>query len=180
MTMFLLVKSIAMSIIGEKSMRYNLKGEVKTVVGNAVKGYQKGRRAVQNAAIVVLMHAAKHGDYSQAQVLCEGVGNKSLVKFFEDFGGLVVDAETKSFANWKGADYIRENFEAAKGQMYWEYKAENIWKGNDDLTNAKALIAKHNAAVKHLEEHPEDAGKVAHHPALIEVLANAVEEIEAA
>jgi hypothetical protein len=162
-------------------MRYNLNGDIKSLVQGAVKGYQKGRRGVQSAAVAVLLHAEKHGDYSQAEVLCEGVGNKSLIKWFEDFGGLIVNPETKSFGGWKGANHINQKrFEAAKEQMYWEYKAENIWGGHDDLKIAKALITKHNAAVKHLEESPDDADKVSFHPTLIKALTEAVDQIEAA
>lgn len=161
-------------------MQYRLNGDVKETVKSAIQGYQKGRRGVQNAAVSVLVHALNHGDYSQAQVLCDGVGNKSLVKFFEDFGGLLVNAESSSFEGWRGADHIGKNLEAAKKQMYWEYKAENIWAGHDDLKAAKSLISKHNAAVKRLEKEPENADKVSFHPALIAALEAAIEAVEAA
>ena len=175
-----------MSITEEMTMKYTLKGDVKVVVQRAVANYQKGRRGVQNAAVLVLIHAQKHGDYSQAQVLCEGVGSKQLVEWFKDFGGLKVNEETKSFDGWSGADHIAKSLTPKKGEkqgiaqatMYWEYKKENIWSGWDDLKAAKSLIAKHNAAMKRLEENPEDAAKVSSHPSLITALESAIEAIE--
>jgi hypothetical protein len=189
MNMPLIGKGITISIIRKENtmIKYTMKDDIKSVVANAVKGYQKGRRGVQIAAVNVLLHAARHGDYTQAQVLCEGVGNKSLVKWFEDFGGLIVNPETKSFGGWKGAGYITDadekgnsRFTKCKAQMYWEYKAENIWAGHDDLKAAKALLNKHNQAVKHVENAPADAGKVSFHPALISALESAIAAIEEA
>ena len=189
MIMLLIVKGITIPINRKENtmIKYTMNDDIKSVVANAIKGYQKGRRGVQIAAVNVLLHAAKHGDYSQAQVLCEGVGNKSLVKWFEDFGGLIVNPETKSFGGWKGAAYITDanekgesRFTKCKAQMYWEYKAENIWAGHDDLKAAKALLAKHNTAAKHIEDNPADASKVSFHPALISALESAVAAIEEA
>lgn len=160
-------------------MKYRTNGDVKEVVASAIKQYQKGRRSVQNAAVCVLLHAYKHGDYTQATVLCEGVGNKSLVSWFEDFGGLK-QGDEGGFSGWSGKDFIEKRFEDAKKQMYWEYKAEKIWGGMDDLKAAKALLKKHMAAVKHVEENPADASKVVFHPELIAAIEAAVERIEEA
>lgn len=167
-------------------MRYNLNGDVKVTVANAIKSYTKGRNAVQNAAVKVLIHAVKHGDYSQAQVLCDGVGNKQLVTYFVDFGGLKV--EGNKFVGWSGAAYIERNLTPAKGEkqgkaqstMYWDWKKPNIWAGHDDLQAAKALIAKHNAAVKRVEDDPTCKDKVHFHPELITAMEEAIDRIEAA
>jgi len=166
-------------------MRYTKTNDIKTCVANAIKGYQKGRNGVQNAAVNILIHAYQHGDYSQAEVLCEGVGSKTLVKWFEDFGGLI-QGENGGFTGWKGKSHIEKSLTPVKGAkqgaaqstMYWEYKAEKIWGGFDDLKAARALIAKHNAAVKVVEENPEAASKVSFHPELIAALENAIEMIE--
>ena len=167
-------------------MKYNLKGDVKQVVAGAIKKYGSARNAVQNAAVMVLIHAYKHGDYSQAQILCDGIGNKQLVEWFKDFGGLTVDGN--SFSGWAGKEHIERMLTPQKGEkrgaaqntMYWDYKKPNIWSGHDDLKAAKSLIAKHNAAVKVLEDDPSQSSKVAFHPELISALESAIEKIEAA
>lgn len=159
-------------------MKYQLNGDqdIKVVVAKAVKDYQKGRRGVQNASVLVLIHAAKHGDYSQSQILCDGVGSKSLVEWFKDFGGLVVEGD--KFVGWSGADHIRDNFEQAKAQMYWEYKAVNIWGGQDDLKAAKALVTKHKAAEKIVSEDATLLSKAKFDTVLIAEIEAAIEKAE--
>jgi hypothetical protein len=161
-------------------MRYTKAENIKDCVDKAIKGYQKGRNGVQNAAVNVLIHAAKTGDYTEASRLCEGVGNKSLVSWFEDFGGLTV--EGKSFKGWKGAEYIRKNLTPAKGekqgaaqrQMYWEYKAQDIWGGQDDEKALRSFLNKHYKAVKMVEESPELAAKAVFNHELVTAVETAL------
>ena len=167
-------------------MRYNTEGDVKQVVSKAVEGYKKGQRGVQNAAVCILIHAYQHGDYSQAQVLCDGVGSKQLVEWFKDFGGLIVT--DNKFSGWSGKEFIAESFKStskykngiAKDTMYWEYKKPNIWGGQDDLAAAKKLIKSHNDALAKVVETPEFESKFKRNDALIAGLELLIQQAEAA
>lgn len=127
----------------DSGIRYITAADAKglqSLVSKAIASYGKARAAVQVAIVAVLIHAAKHHDYSQASELVNGLGKtqaaRDVVRFFQDFGGLSVkpdaenpDAEATGFNDWKGSDYITEKMEgggtrldAAKATMYWEYR----------------------------------------------------------
>lgn len=98
--------------------------ELNKLIKSAVTSAQTMRNKVQIASVAILYHAHKHGDYSKANELIEGLGHgvkrNSLVEFFVKFGGLIIDEEAKCFGGWKGATYIKDNFDAAKDNMWWD------------------------------------------------------------
>lgn len=89
------------------------------------------QKKVQVAAVGVLVHAKKTGDYSKAQALIDalgsGVRSAALVDFFVKFGGLVVSEEEKGFSGWNGKAKV--DIEAAKAQMWWDLKVPNPYAG---------------------------------------------------
>lgn len=121
--------------------------ELARMCAKAVKSVQSARVSVQQAAVAVLWHALKHGDYTAATSLVNDLGNtingKALIEFFVKFGGLKVDAETNSFTGWKGKDFIEENFNDAKATMWWDLKLQQPFKGFDLEAALQQVIKRH-------------------------------------
>ena len=122
------------------------------------------RDDIQNAACGVLIHAEKFGDYTLANSLvmavAEGTNIKSLVVWFEQFGGLIVD-ETNAelgFTSWKGADHIRNEFQNAKAKGWWTCKPMSPFKGYnlmDELEKLVKMAAKKAAEQRKYENEGE-------------------------
>lgn len=120
--------------------------DVDTLITSAIKSAGKMKEAVQIAAVSVLMHAAKHGDYSKAQVLVDGLGDGvhggALVAWFQKYGGLLIDSESgEGFNGWSGAEYIRDKFSEAKEVHWYTLKKQNPYRGFD-LSEALATLLK--------------------------------------
>lgn len=104
------------------------------------------RDDIQNAACGVLIHAEKFGDYTLANSLItavtEGTNIKSLVVWFEEFGGLIVDESNNElgFTSWKGANHIRDNFQKAKAKGWWTCKPMTPFKGYDLMSELEKLV----------------------------------------
>ena len=132
------------------------KKSVDKLIELAINSLKTMREKVQVAAIAVLQHAEKHGDYSKAQVLVDGLGNginkASLQKFFVDLGGLKLDADSGNFNGWQGAEYIKENFTLAKSTAWWSLKKAPDYKGCDLVVSLGKLVKTAEAALKKLEE----------------------------
>lgn len=132
--------------------------ELNKVVKSGLATVGKMKLAIQIAAVAILYHAEKHGDYTKANELCNGLGNgvqgKSLVKWFETFGGLVVDADDKAkgFTGWKGADHIRKNFQAAQSTLWHDtIKAESPFKPYDINADLKRLLDNYSREQKRFD-----------------------------
>tara|TARA_R110000824_G_scaffold331635_2_gene518283 strand:- start:1097 stop:1717 length:621 start_codon:yes stop_codon:yes gene_type:complete len=117
-------------------MKYTLPkdaSELTKLITTAIKSAQTMRVKVQQAAIGILYHAHKCGDWTAANDLVDGLGHgvkrDSLVEFFVVFGGLEVNEEAKAFAGWAGREHIQDNFDAAKDMMWWDFKKANPFKG---------------------------------------------------
>ena len=117
----------------------------------AIKSATTSRALIQTAAVETLRHAEKHGDYSKADALVNGlpasVRKDSLVAWFGKFGGLSIS--DNGFMGWKGAEYVRENFQAAKDTP-WDSvkKAPDPWKGFDLKAELSRVLAKANTEMK--------------------------------
>lgn len=151
------------------NIRYNIATDVDSLlkmIEAAGTHYQTARRVTQVAAVNVLIHAAKHGDYSFADKLVGVCGDsQALVKWFEEFGGLTVDPEAKGFKGWEGKQHIKDNLELAKATMFWTFKAPNPYAGFDLDKQLEKLITKADRAVAKghqlsAEGNEEDANKV--------------------
>lgn len=102
--------------------------ELSTMVAGAIRSAGRARQAIQMAAVGILYHAYKHGDYSAANTLVlglaeTGIRRDSLVLWFQGFGGLTLtdDKEllkTTPFTGWSGAEHIKAHFEDAKATMW--------------------------------------------------------------
>lgn len=112
------------------------------------------RAKVQVAAVAVLIHAEKHGDYTKANDLVNGLGDgvngAALVEWFCKFGGLKVDTETpeNGFTGWNGKEHIRANFSSAKAEMWWNLKKSSPWAGFNDIEAAKKVLTGYSNALK--------------------------------
>ena len=113
--------------------------------------YATARSTTQSAAIGILKHAAQHGDYSLANSLVEAVGTGDavpLVKWLQEFGGLTVSEDSKSFDGWSGKQHIIDKLESAKDTMFWTYKEKSPYKGFDLEEALAGLISKAGKATK--------------------------------
>lgn len=133
---------------------------VNGLINKAVRSVQKARVDVQIAAVGILIHAEKHGDWTKANDLVTGLGNtingKALVEWFVQYGGLVIDEEAQAFSGWKGAEHIRERFQEAKAKMWWDLKQANPFRGFDLEAALKKVISDHEKVAKKMDELPEE------------------------
>lgn len=109
---------------------------------------------VQNVAFGILMHAYKHGDYSAAarlvNGLADGVRKVGLVAYFE-LAGLVVNEKGDGFSDWKGKDFIKSQADKLKETMWWSLKPANPYKGFDLKAEIARLIKKAENEAKKAE-----------------------------
>lgn len=119
---------------------------IRAAIEKASQSVKVMRNDIQVAAVHVLIHANKYGDYSFANELvhavAEGTNIKSLVVWFEQFGGLKID-ETQpdlGFTGWSGKDHIKENFEDAKKTNWWTCKPMAAFKGYDLMAELEKLV----------------------------------------
>jgi hypothetical protein len=121
---------------------------VDQAIKSAITSVKKLKDSVQVAAIAILIHAEKCGDYRKANELIEGLGNgvnqKALVEFFAKFGGFIISEEEKKFTGWSGADHIRSNFEKAKETAWYSLKQQKPFEGFNLDEAIQALIKRAN------------------------------------
>lgn len=139
----------------------NFKG-VEAVVEAAIKSAKTMREKVQLAGVAVLMHAEKHGDYSQAARLVDGLGNgvngAALVAWFVEFGGLEVGKaevdgkKVDTFVGWKGKAHIRAKFVEAKATAWWEFKQTPAFKGYDLKETLLSAIKQSKSMLSKIED----------------------------
>ncbi len=159
-----------------KAMQYklpNTAAEVDQLITRAVKAASSTRLLIQQAAVGILYHAYKHGDYTKAGVLVNslkdtGVRRDSLVKYLSGFGGLLIneDKETKKeqpFCGWSGAEYIKDNFEDAKATMWDKVVEEKDPYVIADLNTMLAMVIKRMDVVTKRAQRPDFQGKVSFH-----------------
>jgi len=131
------------------TMKYELPKNataLNVLIDAAISSARTMQTKVQLALVAILYHAYKHGDYTAANRLVNelstGIKKTALVEFFEKYGGLIVD-ETDAklgFTGWKGADYIKSNFDAAKECMWWTLKPEPAFKAGNNEEAMKRVI----------------------------------------
>lgn len=139
----------------------NFKG-VDSVIQAAINSAKTMREKVQLAGVAVLMHAEKHGDYSKAAVLVDGLGNGvnsgALVEWFVEFGGLEIGKaevdgkKVDTFVGWKGKAYIREKFAEAKCTAWWEFKKQNPYAGFDLADALKKVVKSAEGALAKIDD----------------------------
>lgn len=115
---------------------------VDKLIDSAVKGMAKAKVLVQIALVGILIHAAKHNDYSRANLIVERlvgtVNANAIVKWFVQFGGLKVAEDGTGFNDWQGPKFIQDNLEDAKATMWFEFTKPNPFAGY----NAEAELHK--------------------------------------
>lgn len=136
--------------------------ELTKLIDSAVRSAKSMRDKVQVAAVAILHHAYTHGDWTKANDLVEGLGDgvkrDSLVEYFVVNGGLTVGEGKEGFIGWKGKEFIKEHFNDAKENKWWDYKKSNPFQGWDVNAQVQALAKKYRAMVK-ASEGMEEADK---------------------
>ena len=126
--------------------------ELSVLIASAIGAAQSMRDKVQQAAVGILYHAYKHGDWTKANDLVDGLGHgvkrDSLVAFFVRFGGLTVSEEDKAFTAWKGTQHIKDNFDEAKSKMWYDFKKVNPFQGYSLEAELQKLMKRHTTMVK--------------------------------
>ena len=141
---------------------------VNTAIEKAANSTKVMRNDIQVASIAVLMHAERFGDYTLANSLvmavAEGTNIKSLVVWFEQYGGLIVDESNADlgFTSWKGAQFIKDNFQDAKAKNWWTCKPMAPFKGYDLMSELERLVtmAAKKAAEQRKYENEGDTEKL--------------------
>jgi hypothetical protein len=122
----------------------------------AIASYGKTKNLVQVAAVAILIHAEKCGDYSKANTLIEGLvglNQAALVEFFVQFGGLTVSKGAKKFDGWSGKGAVK--VEEGKLTMWYDLKKQNPWAGFNLKAEMLKLVTKAENAIEKAEEAPE-------------------------
>jgi len=137
---------------------------VDQAIEKAILSVSHGQKLVQVAAVKIIIHTAKHGDYTKAQVLIDGLGEgirkDSLVEWFKLYG---LTADDKGFT---GFDKVQvkdiDNLNKAKDVMWWTVKrAANPFKGFNLVEQLEKLdkqATKMQAAAESMED--EEAAKI--------------------
>ena len=141
---------------------------VNTAIEKAANSTKVMRNDIQVASIAVLMHAERFGDYTLANSLvmavAEGTNIKSLVVWFEQYGGLIIDDSNADlgFTSWKGAQFIKDNFQDAKAKNWWTCKPMTPFKGYDLMSELERLVtmAAKKAAEQRKYENDGDVEKL--------------------
>ena len=137
---------------------------VQKAIDQAVSSIRKGRVDVQKAAVLILLHAYKYGDWRKANDLVNALGSSinacALVEWFKTFGGLLVDEEAGAFDDWCGADFIKEYFQDAKATPWWTLKKPNPWKGFDLNAELQKVLRAYKRAQDKAAASEEDAAKI--------------------
>lgn len=122
----------------------------------------KARTAVQVALVATILHIAKHGDYTSANRMVEGLGNtvngKAVVEFFVRYGALVIGEDGKSFGGLKKdfTGLIAGSLDEAKATMWYDLKIQAPFKGFSLEAALMAVIKQHKAAIaKAGDDNPE-------------------------
>lgn len=139
--------------------------ELSKLIDTSIRTTAKARESVQVAAVAILLHAAKHGDWTKANVLVEGLGDtingQALVKFFVDFGGLTVNPEGTAFGGWNGVDHIKANLDMAKEKMWWTLRKVNPFAGYNADAELMRFVERFRKTSKQVAGmKPEDQAKV--------------------
>lgn len=155
------------------SIKYTLPktgAEVNSLVDKAIKTAGSARLRIQDAAVGILYHAYKHGDYTGANRLLVGLADKgirreSLVAYFEGFGGLILNEDKATvnetpFTGWSGKEHIEANFKQAK-ETFWDtvVKEKDPFVNLDLQTALMAVIKRFEKTVDQSQK-PDFNGKV--------------------
>ena len=137
--------------------------QLNALITDAISSAKTMRDKVQIASVAILWHAEKHGDYSKANDLIFGLGQgvkrDSLVAWFVKYGGLVVcqdDPNTNGFISWKGAEYIRDAFDAAKINMWYDVKKDKPFVPYSLEDELKKVLSKHSRELKKAQDYDEE------------------------
>jgi hypothetical protein len=145
------------------AIKYSLpknQGELDKLITSAITSAKTMRDKVQVAAVAILHHAYTCGDWTQANVLVEGLGHgvkrDSLVEYFAKMGGLTIAEGANEFTGWSGKDHIKANFDKAKEVHWHEYNKANPFKGFNFEGEINKLLARKAKVEKGLDKLDDD------------------------
>jgi hypothetical protein len=108
----------------------------------AIKSVHSARTLIQIALVATILHIGKHGDYTSANRLVEGLGNtvngRAVVEYFVKFGALKVGEDGKGFAGLVKdfPEVIKGTLDEAKATMWYDLKIQQPFKG----VNLEAML----------------------------------------
>lgn len=121
---------------------------------DASKGLQDNIQAV---AVGIMVHCYKHGDFTRAQTLVDGLGQgvrrAALVEWFHACG-LKVDEKEQRFNGFNKAK-MEDKFEKLKSTPWYTLKPERPFMGFDMQAELERLIKKAERAMKTAADTPD-------------------------
>src|SRR3546814_601801 len=131
----------------------------------AIRSVQSARVHIQVALVATILHMGKHGDWTVASRLVDGLGNtvngKAIVQWFKDYGNLSTD--DKGFIGFTEKDFnkaILSTLDDAKAKMWWELKVQNPYAGFSAEAALLKVLKDSKAAKARAIANPADAGKI--------------------
>lgn len=178
---------------------------VEQLIESAISSGKTMRERVQQAVVGIAYHGQKHNDEASvvrwANELLQGMGNgingATLVKFLTEEVGLIVgkvvtvddktgkEKKEDAFTEWKGAQFVQQNWENILSKPWWEAKQAAPFKGFNLIDALEDVLKKANnankKAVSLLEQgKEEDAAKIEAPIELIRAVREAMGKKEAA
>lgn len=139
--------------------------DLEKIQDRAVKSINSARVSIQVALVATVLHIAKHGNYTVAQRLVDGLGNSvngvAVVEWFKRFGKLSTSDEGFNGIANDFSKLIAASLEEAKAKMWWELKPINAFKGYNAEAALQQFIKTHKSFTAKLMTMPlEDQAKV--------------------
>lgn len=133
--------------------------QMDAAIAAAIESSKSLQAQIQDVAVAIMLHAFKHGDYTRAQTLVDGLGEgvrrKALVEWFHK-AGLDVSEKDGLFVGFKPA-VMQKNWEELLSTPWYKMKPENPFSGFDLDAELARLIKRAEQAMKKNAELPADA-----------------------
>jgi hypothetical protein len=133
--------------------------QMDTAIAAAIESSKSLQGQIQDVAVAIMLHAYKHGDYTRAQLLVDGLGEgvrrKALVEWFHK-SGLDVSEKDGLFTGFK-SKVMEKNWSELLATPWYKMKPENPFSGFDLDAELSRLIKRAEQAMKKNAELPSDA-----------------------
>lgn len=121
---------------------------------------------IQKVAVGIVAHAYKHGDYTRANTLVDGLGEgvrrKALVEWFFQCG-LEVSEEDQCFTGFN-KKVCEKKFETMKSTNWWTLKAEKPFEGFDLQAELARLLKRAERIQKDADKRTKEENELVNIP----------------
>jgi hypothetical protein len=138
----------------------DLKG-LEVIQDKAIKSVHSARMLIQVALVATILHMGKHGDWTVASRLVEGLGNtvngKAVVEWLRKFGNLSTNDD--GFTGFTNKDFkaaVLATLDEAKATMWYELKIVNPFKGYSLEAQLQQVIKNHKSVMAKVDTLSKD------------------------